>query len=117
MWSRVIEIMLGFWLWMSPFIFRHPEGAVSFWINDYTAGALCMLFGALSYGNRTRQIHLGNSVVGLWLIVFAYLNSGWPVEPAFQNNVIVGFLLLMFGIIPNHADQPSPERRRQVSAQ
>lgn len=34
MWARVVEVMIGCWLAMSPFIFRHPADQEALWAND-----------------------------------------------------------------------------------
>lgn len=111
MWSRVIEAMLGVWLWMSPFIFRYSSEPRSLWINDFVAGGLCMIFGILSYWQPARHAHVANLIVACWLIGFACLRSGWPVSPPYQNYVIIGLLLFMFAVIPNRADEPPSFRR------
>lgn len=105
MWSRVVEIMLGCWLLVSPFVFSHPETEAAWWINDLAAGSAVITFGLLSFWKPTRHAHLLTIAVGGWLIGFAYLHLGEP-PPAAQNNALLGWLLMMFAIIPNLATRP-----------
>lgn len=106
MWSRVVEIMIGCWLLMSPFLFRYGSDEPSLWINDFATGSAVIVFGLLSYWQPTRHIHLVTVAVGGWLIAFAYIIGFGTERPAAQNYVIVGLMLMMFAIIPNSASRP-----------
>lgn len=99
MWSRVVEIMLGFWLMASPFIFGF--GSL---INDLLCGIVIVVFGFLSFWNRTGWAHFLILLVAVWLIAFGY-STGHPAPPSAQNQIIVGLLLGMFAIIPNNANE------------
>ncbi|MEW4528905.1 MAG: hypothetical protein ACF8PG_13305 [Maioricimonas sp. JB045] len=111
MWSRVVEIMLGCWLVISPFIFAHPDTELTWWISDMLCGTAVILFGLLSYWRPARRAHLATIGVAIWLIAYAYLRSseatGAAIQnAAIQNNMALGLLLMMFAIIPNDASKP-----------
>jgi hypothetical protein len=110
MWSRVVEIMLGCWLLVAPFVFQHSAEHVGWWITDLAAGSAVIMFGLLSHARPTRHAHLLTLIVACGLIGYAFsqaLGSAGPhVSPAQQNEVILGFLLLMFALVPNEASQP-----------
>ena len=72
MWSRVVEIMFGWWLLISPFVFGHESGETTLWVNDLACGSAVIAFGLSSYWRPTRHAHLLTIGVSLWLIVFAY---------------------------------------------
>lgn len=108
MWSRVVEIMLGCWLLMSPFIFAYASDATALWVNDLACGSAVILFGVFSYWRPTQHAHLLILAVGTWLCVFAYRQGFGGASPASQNHLILGMLLLMFAIIPNDATRPAP---------
>jgi len=110
MWARVVEIMLGFWLMASPFIFRFGGSPA----NDLLCGLLVVIFGFLSYWNRANWTHFLTLLVAAWLIVFGYL-AGLPAPPSAQNQIIVGLLLGMFAIIPNKTNE-MPEAWRKFYA-
>lgn len=109
MWSRDVEIMIGCWLAMSPFIFGHPSVETAWWINDFACALAVVLLAGSSYWKPLRHAHFGQLAVGVWLIGFAYWH-GFGVEGgapgAMQNSVSVGLLLGMFGLIPNNASKP-----------
>ena len=106
MWSRVVEVMLGLWLVISPFIFQHPPSKTAWWANDIIAGTLVVLFALFSYWNPTRLAHSLTLLVALWLMGFAYYEGFGEAPAAMQNNLVIGLTLLMFAVIPNQASQP-----------
>jgi hypothetical protein len=105
MWARVIEVMLGCWLAISPFIFGHPPGARTLWTNDLTCGFVIAILALLSFWFPLRYMHIAIVVPAIWLIIVGFL-SGYPAPPASQNHILLGLLLLMFAIIPNEANLP-----------
>jgi hypothetical protein len=106
MWSRVIELMLGCWLALSPFIFRHGSVEKAFWWNDLLSALAVILLALASFWFPLRYAHLGIVIVAFWLIGFGFSVSPYPAPPALQNDIAVGLLLLMFAIIPNEATRP-----------
>lgn len=106
MWSRVVEFMLGCWLAVSPFIFRHPEAADSLWWTDWISAGLVSGFSLLSFWWPARRAHLATAVVACALVAIGRFSSTGELAPALQNQIVVGLLLLMFALIPSHASQP-----------
>jgi hypothetical protein len=106
MWARVIEVMLGCWLAMSPFIFRHAADETVLWFNDLISALAVIVLALVSFSAHFRYAHLAIVVVALWLMGFGFWASGYPTPPALQNDILVGLLLLMFAIIPNEANLP-----------
>ena len=106
MWPRVVEFMLGCWLVLSPFIFRHDFSETLLWKNDIYSGTLVIVYSLASFARRYRHAHFGTALVAIWLIGFGYLTAGHPAPAAQQNEFSIGLLLLMFAIIPNEATLP-----------
>jgi hypothetical protein len=99
MWARVVEIMLGFWLLASPFIFSSAN------LTIYLVfGFAIILFGFLSFWPRTSAAHFLTLIASLGLIILGYV-AGHPATPSAQNQLIVGILLGMFAIIPNRTNE------------
>ncbi|MAT15199.1 MAG: hypothetical protein CMJ46_08020 [Planctomyces sp.] len=111
MWSRVVEMMLGLWLLMSPFIFRYDDSQTMIWASDYACGSAVIVFSLLSYVQSCRKIHLMNIAIGFWLVGFAYYLGFGDAPPAAQNSLILGMVLLMFAVIPSEASVPAPRWR------
>lgn len=96
--------MLGFWLIMSRFVFRHDAAEGWFLTNDLLSGFAVMILGFLSFWQKTYWAHFLILAVALWLIVYGYL-TGYPSPPAAQNQIVTGLLLAMLAIIPNDIDE------------
>jgi len=103
MWARVTEILLGVWLVISPMVMRDTRPEV--WAVDLTAGGAVILLASLSYAHRLRHAHVGIFGLALVLGLYGYFGER-PLGAAAQNHVLVGILLMMFGIIPNRASTP-----------
>lgn len=122
MWGRVIEIMLGLWLTISPFLFGHYPVNRPLWISDLTCGPIIVMLALLSFWSLPvarflRYAHLLILVVACWLIGFGYIHGGYPSSPGQQNNILIGLTLLLLAIIPNEASQPPPAWRRYYQRQ
>lgn len=111
MWARDVELCLGLWLWISPFVLRHGEDA-RLWANDLVCGTLLVLLPLLSYGRRTRRAHLLELLVAAWLVGVGWAASAaasaaeGPAPAAAQNHVVVGLLIAMLAIVPSQASLP-----------
>lgn len=116
MWPRVVEIMLGCWLVLSPFIFGHSGERPAWWINDISCGTAIIILALVSHWNPLKRIHLVSAIVALWLIGFAYFSSPYPTPPAMQNDIVLGLLVAMFAILPSEVHQP-PNSWRRLSGQ
>lgn len=104
MWARIVELMLGLWLALSPFIFGHAHPFL--WKSDLCSAILIALFSLLSFNRHLSKMHLLNVLMGFWLIGVGYLMPLNPVPPGLENNILVGILLLMLGIVPSHCNEP-----------
>jgi hypothetical protein len=106
MWARVVEVMLALWLWMSPFIFRHPPEDTFLWANDFICASLVAFLALFSFWHPLRKIHLITIGVAFWLWGIGYIDFPERTSIPLQNSVVVGLLLFMLAIIPTYAEQP-----------
>jgi hypothetical protein len=104
MWARVIEVMLGLWLAVSPFVFRHAADNTTLWINDFACGFAVVTLALVSFWRPLRYAHLAIALVALWLIVYGFITP-YPAPPASQNHILLGLVLVMFAIIPNDTSE------------
>jgi hypothetical protein len=98
--------MIGCWLLMSPFIFRHSEGDWQFWATDFGCGFAVIVLALASYWSPLRHAHLMILVVAGWLVGFGRLHQGPPLPPALQNDILVGLTLALLALIPSQASEP-----------
>lgn len=116
MWPRVVEVMVGFWLAASPFIFRHPPDRAELWTRDLLCAAAVISLSLLSFWSRTRRAHLGILAVGAYLVLSAFLSDTSPPPAALQNDLLIGVILLMLAILPSDATLPPRSWRGKTGA-
>lgn len=122
MWARVVEVMLGFWLIISPFLFGHYPSDRPLWMNDLICGSAVVLLAFLSFWSLPfcrflRYAHVLILGIAFWLIGFGYFGGGYPASAGYQNDIFLGLTLLLLAIIPNEASQPPPSWRRYYAKQ
>lgn len=109
MWARDMELAIGLWLAMSPFVFGHPGADTALWANDLACAALVAVLAVSTYWRPMRRAHLAELAVAAWLVGWgwstAYQSAG-AAPPASQNHVVVGLLLGMLAIVPSRASEP-----------
>ncbi len=121
LWAHLVNIGLGAWLATSPFAFGLFDAPAAFdpailqvtaerglaapeWRNavlarsDLVSGVLIMLFATLSLWRRTSWAQWANTVVGLWLL-FAPLLVWAPSAATYNNDLIVGMLVIAFAVL------------------
>ena len=84
MWARVVEIMLGLWLVISPLIFGHAYADTALVRSDLASGtlvalaAIVALIGRIAPSRRwLRHAHLLTIAVALWLVHGAPSSGSW----------------------------------------
>lgn len=106
MWPRTIELMLGAWLLVSPFVFAGTTAADSYTATTVACGALVVLLSLLAFWEPCRLAHVGTLLVALGLAGHGYFAAARPGPPAAQNELMIGLLLLLFVILPSETNQP-----------
>jgi hypothetical protein len=106
--------MLGCWLLISPFIFAHDKGQTALWANDLIAGGTLLVCSLACYWRPLGWLHWLFLPLGAWLVGIGRFTQSPPLPAAFQNEIVVGLLLMMFAIVPNEASHP-PRSWRQHS--
>jgi hypothetical protein len=109
MWARHLELALGCWLSLSPFLFR--DGAPRGWL-DFAAGSAVASSALLSHWRPMRRAHLLTLLVALLLLIEGWLGTRDGASPAHENRIVVGLLLATFAIVPSHASAPPESWQR-----
>jgi len=107
MWARHVELALGLWLLAGPLVFEHAT--IGLWIHDVAAGALVAAIALASQRRPRGMLHLLALPIAAWLVAAGWWSTwqaGGSSPPIFQNRIVVGLLLAMFAIVPNHASRP-----------
>lgn len=115
MWPRVVELMLGAWLVISPLVFRGTAGVETYAFSMVAAGTAVVVASVLCFWPPTAAARIVTLLAALWLAGHGYFSAPRPGPPSAQNEITVGLLLLVFAIIPNETNRPpAPWRRGAV---
>ena len=113
MWPRVLEVAIGAWLLMSPFIFQHTAGADAYNLSQAAAGTAIIVASLLAIWPPAAAARGVTALATVWLIVHGYFSAARPGPPAAQNEIVVGLLLILFVLLPNDINAPpTPWRPR-----
>ncbi len=104
-WSGWISMILGIWLFVSPWALRYASHGEPLW-NNLLLGILVLLVGILVASAGSSGPGWWNKVFGLWLILSPLLLHYTRLEHAMLNNIAVGVLVLIVGLI-----RSTPSRR------
>ncbi|MGD0492983.1 MAG: SPW repeat protein [Steroidobacteraceae bacterium] len=88
-----INILLGIWLLLSPWVFDYSERATV--VNSVVVGALIALFGAIRLASLQNSIGLSgvNLVLALWTIASPWVLDYAANVGAIKNSLILGILV------------------------
>ena len=92
--ARLMNALLGVWLYLSAFLWRHtPFERSNAWVSGIVAVTAALV------GLRSFKVgRYVNALVGAWLIVSALFMP--KVTPAtFWNHLLVGFALALFAMV------------------
>lgn len=91
-----MNVVLGLWTIVSPFVLAFSQYAVPMWNNIATGGAvvLCALF---RLSNRHRQTGWSwiNVILGAWLIISPFVLGFATMTTPLWNNIIIGALTVI----------------------
>lgn len=112
MWPRFVEMTLAGWLLVSPWIFTYAE---PHWrLLDAGCGLAVLALALLSF--RWRFAHLFTILPAAAWLLLIYSTTSYPPSADRESAVMVGFLLLMFAIIPSHATRPAAAWERFIAS-
>lgn len=104
-----MELALGLWLLVSPFVFGHDPSRLRLWLNDLTCGSLLIVLPLLAQWRPLRHAHLLLLPLAAWLVASGWwltLGSSLHPDPAYQNWILVGLMVAMFAVVPSEASTP-----------
>ena len=106
MWPRVLEVVIGAWLLMSPVIFQHTRGADAYALSQAAAGTVVVVASLLAIWPPAAAARGVTALATLSLIAHGYFSAPRPGPPAAQNEIVAGLLLILFVLLPNDVNAP-----------
>jgi hypothetical protein len=92
---RIVNLVLGVWLFLSSFIWEHADPQ---FLNSFTSGLVLSILG-MAAGERRPLARLITGQIGLWLIASTFL---LPTEAATRvNHWLVGLLVMAMSVLPS----------------
>jgi hypothetical protein len=115
MWPRIVELMLGLWLVLSPLIFRLEPGDLALTVNHLVYGTATVVAALIAI--RVRFLRVVTIAIGLWLIGYGYVAGGYPPMPGYLNLIVIGVLICALGLIPTDCLVPTQSWREYYASQ
>jgi hypothetical protein len=92
---RIVNLLLGMWLFLSAFLWEHADPQ---YLNALTSGLVLGILG-LAAGEGRPLVRLITGQIGLWLMASTFL---LPTEAATRvNHLLVGALVLVVSVLPS----------------
>jgi hypothetical protein len=103
--ARVINVILGFWLILSSFVWPHTTTQMG---NAWIVGVITIGIALLSFG--TPALRYVNTAAGVWLAISSFL---FPTISAGTtwNNVIIGLAIALVSLASSHAGSTASRTR------
>ena len=115
MWPRVVEVMLGCWMLLVPFVFRASAGVEAYTTSAWISAVVIIVASTISFWHPARHFRLVTLAAAVWLALHGYFAAPRPGPPAAQNELTVGLLVILFALLPNEINRPPvPWRRSRV---
>lgn len=94
-WQDWGSLILGAWLFLSPFVLQYPDFRSLASIHSYILGAGIVLFAALALARHETWEEWITLVLGIWLIVAPFVLDFRAQPVAMWNHIIVGLLVVV----------------------
>lgn len=103
MWARLINIALGVWLMLAPWVLGYDFAIAR--TNDIWVGILVALAALVALAWQPAR--WANTALGAWLIIapFALGYAAW--DAAAINDVVVGAVVLAVSLVPTLQAMPN----------
>jgi len=95
-WQDWINLLLGVWLFISPWAIGYLSSSSAAVWNAWVVGAAIVVFAAIAVSMPQLWEEIINIVLGMWMVVSAWVIGFGSVRSAETNAVIVGVLVIVF---------------------
>ncbi|MFQ5754470.1 MAG: SPW repeat protein [Acidiferrobacterales bacterium] len=92
-WQDLVTLVLGVWLFLSPFILQYADAAGMAAWNAYILSIGVVVFAGAALAKPQVWEEWVNLVLGLWLIISPFVLGFYDQTMAAWNHIIVGLLV------------------------
>ncbi|HEY2863882.1 MAG TPA: SPW repeat protein [Casimicrobiaceae bacterium] len=97
-WQDWINLLLGVWLFISPWAIGYSgSSSIAAW-NAWVLGVAIVVFAAIAVSMPQLWEEVINIVLGVWMVISAWVLGFSSVRSAETNAVIVGVLVIIFAV-------------------
>ncbi len=108
-WASILNIIAGIWLIISPWVLSFNGYDSRMTGNNVIFGIVVAVLAAIrAYAPRgTVWLSWINVLVGIWLFISAFYFAGATMATPFWNNIILGVIVAILGIIAAWERRPA----------
>lgn len=108
-WQDGVNVLLGVWLFVSPFALGYADHQYASW-NAYVMGAAIVVFAAVAAYLPGAWEEMLNAVFGVWLVLSPYV-LGFAAQTAIAfHTVVLGVLVTAFAVGALFSDEDFTKR-------
>jgi hypothetical protein len=94
-WQDWINVILGVWLFVSPWLLRYSDLSAASW-NAWILGVAIVVFAAIAVSMPQQWEEAINVLLGIWMVISPWVLSFTGARNAEANAVVVGVLVIAF---------------------
>ncbi len=99
---RIINVILGVWLFISAFVWQHTQAQMT---NTWILGVLCVIFALVAMA--VPWVRYLNTLLAIWLFISAWALPS--VSPGtIWNNVLVAIAIFIVSLVPSGPTATAP---------
>ena len=95
MWAAIINILLGLWLMISPYLLQLEKAASN---NNYIVGPMVLTFAITALWEINRSARYFNIAAGAWLAASPFILN-FQAADATWNSIVSGVLIAVFSFV------------------
>ena len=93
--GRILNIVLGIWLFISAFVWGHTQAQMT---NTWILGVLCVVFALIAM--RVEQVRFLNTALAVWLFISAFALPTTS-RGTVWNNALVAIAIFVVSLAPS----------------
>lgn len=94
-WQDWLNLIIGIWLFISPWVVGFAGSQVSASWNAWIFGVAIVVFSGIAVSMPQAWEEVINILIGIWMVISSWV-LGVTSRPAETNAVIVGLLVILF---------------------